>query len=128
MDSKLLNLDLFEFEIECLPEDLPVRGNASFIDEETDRAIEDRIIADLERGNEWAWCTVKVTARLIGCEWLEGESSLGCCSYASEEDFIKNSGCLDDLKREAVKDCRAAAGLIYARYVRLVELGLINCW
>lgn len=127
MDNILLNLDRFEFEIECLPEDLPVRGNASFIDEETDRENEDRIIADLERGNAWAWCTVKVTARLRGNEWLEGESYLGCCSYASEEDFIKNSGCLDDLKKEAVKDSRCEVALINARYLRLRELGLINC-
>ena len=52
-----------EFVVDCIPEDLPITGNASAIDEVTDALVEAHIRDQLARGNEWAWCVVRVTAR-----------------------------------------------------------------
>lgn len=65
-------------------EDIPVRGNASAIDAETDRETEDEIFRQLDSGNDWAWCNVTVTASFRG---FEASDHLGACSYASEADF-----------------------------------------
>ena len=88
----------------CEPEDTPVRGNAMVSgDDEHDRAVENRIIYDLEvNQNPWAWCTVKVTAEWRG---VEASAYLGCCSYKSREDFIEhNGGYIDELKGEALEE------------------------
>lgn len=90
-----------EFEIECLPADMPVRGNAMASgDAEHDKKVEDEILADLENGNEWAWCTVRVVAKWEG---FEGEDYLGGCSYESEEAFIAD-GCFEDMQDAALSD------------------------
>lgn len=92
------------YSIECLPEDTPVRGNAMASgDESVDREAEDRILAELDSGNEWAWCTVRVTAEVDGIP-VTGEDYLGCCSYASEEDFRQPGGYFGDMKEQAKDD------------------------
>ena len=58
-------------------------------------------ICELARRTEWGWCTVKVTAKWNSIEHSE---FCGACSYESEDDFIKNSGYFEDMKREAI-DC-----------------------
>jgi hypothetical protein len=90
-----------EFEIICSPEDMQIEGNASAIDEETDRQIVNNIISQLNDGNEWAWCSVNVKAKWKG---LEGNDYLGGCSYESEKDFIVNSGYYQDMKQIAYDD------------------------
>jgi len=51
-----------EIKVEALEEDIPVRGNAlASGDAEADRACEDEILARLEAGDIWAWCTVRVS-------------------------------------------------------------------
>jgi hypothetical protein len=89
------------FTLECLAEDTPVRGNAMASgDDATDREAEDWVNCQLRDGNEWAWCTVKVTA-----EWqtFRGVAYLGCCSYLSEEDF-RVGGYYESMKDEALDD------------------------
>ncbi len=70
--------------LECLPEDLVIEGNCSAIDPETDREQEQWIYEQLQRGNEWAWCTAKVTVSWHG---ITSEDYLGACSYESERSF-----------------------------------------
>lgn len=66
------------FTIECRPEDVPVRGNVlASGDDALDKRDEDAILAKLDVGNTWAWCTVRVVATWNG---FEGEAFLGCCS------------------------------------------------
>jgi len=91
------------FVIEAIPEDALVRGNAMASgDDQIDRDVEDAIFADLERGNQWAWCSVTVTAR---CGGFQGHDYLGCCSYASQDDFCQPDGYYwDDMRREALRD------------------------
>lgn len=95
---KIPKISEVEFEVSALPEDAPVRGNASAISEEIDRLSEDVIIEDLQNGNPWAWCTVRVTASYRG---LQADAYLGCCSYKSQKDFINNSGHYEDMRQEA---------------------------
>jgi hypothetical protein len=88
-----------EFSIECLPEHIPIKGNCSAIDEDTDAATVDWINRQLENGNPWAWCTVRVVAR-----WkdFEGDDYLGACSYESEDSFKEPGGYYDDMKNAAL--------------------------
>lgn len=89
------------YTVECLPEDLEVRGNAvASGDDEQDREVEDAILADLEGGNPWAWCCVRVTAR-VGP--FEGVDTLGGCSYRDEQAF-RDCGYFDDMKFSAFDD------------------------
>jgi len=94
-----LTADEVEFSLECHPEDIPIEGNASAIDEETDAETEGWIRDQLEAGNEWAWCRVRVVARWDG---FEGDDWLGGCSYRSEADFRQPGGYFDDMKAIAL--------------------------
>lgn len=74
-----------DFELTVHAEDTPVRGNAlASGDDAVDKECEDGILARLDRGDEWAWCTVKVTARWNG---YTAHDYLGCCSYEDEREF-----------------------------------------
>ena len=86
--------------VECLLEDESIRGNASAIDPATDREIEAEIVRQLDAGNPWAWCSIRVTASFDG---FSGSDHLGCCSYASEADFRRSGGYYDDMRAQAVE-------------------------
>ena len=94
-----LTADEVEFDIELLPEDASIEGNACAHDgcEECHAWSRDQ----LDRGNEWAWCTVRVVAKWEG---YEGDDYLSCCSYESEKAFKTPGGYFDDMKAEALKD------------------------
>ena len=90
-----------EYTIEVFEEYTPVEGNCMCSgDDDFDRECEQRIYDELEGGNEWAWCTVRVVARIPGLDYVEGDDHLGCCSYANEFDF-KRGGYYADMKDEA---------------------------
>lgn len=101
MKIKTLLPNEVEFTIECLNEDLSIRGNCMASgDDAFDKKCEDEIIDKLESGSRWAWCCVKVTAKYKG---FEGVDHLGGCSYKDEEDF-KNGGYFEDMKVQALAD------------------------
>ncbi len=100
-----LTADEVSFHIETFPEDVPIRGNCSAVDEETDKKAEQWIRNQLRRGNEWAWCRVRVVAHWKG---VEGDDHLGCCSYRSEKDFCAPDGYLPQMKVEALANLNAA--------------------
>jgi hypothetical protein len=118
-EYKPLTADEVTFSIECEPEDLPVRGNAMASDDPAfDKRCEDEIIADLESGNSWAWCCIKVTATWKS--W-RADDYLGCCSYESEEDFkVGNSDYYETMRIEALarlnEEIKACAEELTARY------------
>lgn len=115
MTSTLVTIDRNRvvFTVEALPEDIPVRGNAMASGDDTaDQEAEDSIISSLESGNEWAWCVVKVTARVPGVDVVEGVDYLGACSYASAEDF-KQGGYLEQMQDSAYAElCRNAEAML----------------
>ena len=93
-----------KFELTVEPETMPVEGNASAIDEKTDRETVKSINDELDRGNVWAWCMVKMTARYGN---FEGVNYLGGCSYIDEKDF-KRGGYYESMKEEAFNDLMRA--------------------
>lgn len=103
MIPRKLKMSEVEFTITVLPEDIDPRGNASAINPDTDKEILDHIYANLDRGNVWAWCWVKVTAHWEG---FEGSDTLGGCSYKSEAAF-KRGGYYTDMKQAALDQLNA---------------------
>lgn len=98
-------MNLATFAVECLPEDSAIDGNCMASgDDAFDRKCAAKIRRQLASGNDWAWCTVKVSATLGD---LTGTDYLGCCSYASKADFIAPGGYYDDMKTSALDDLRA---------------------
>lgn len=94
-----------EYRIECLPEHVEIRGNVlASGDAEEDKRAEDAVIKQLNSGNEWAWCCVKVTAYIEGLP-IEGTDYLGCCSYRSQHDF-EQDGYFEDMKNRALEDLK----------------------
>lgn len=98
---KLPEIKDVEFNVFSLAEDIPVEGNASAIDPKTDKKIANEIYKQLENGNEWAWCTVKVECNYRG---FTGTAYLGACSYKNHKDFIANSGYYEDMKDKAYQE------------------------
>jgi hypothetical protein len=89
-----------KFEIELLEEDIPVRGNVCDTgDEELDKKMEAEVLNQLQRGNLWAWCTVRVVASFDG---ETGDDYLGCCSYKNEEEFKHGDGYYPQMQEEAL--------------------------
>jgi len=104
MNIRKLTMEEVDFDLECLPEDTPVRGNAMNSGEDDyDREVENKILADLE-WNQWAWCCAHVIARWKG---FKGDDYLGGCSYDSEEQFRAPGGDWDDMKQQALDDLQA---------------------
>lgn len=97
------------FNVLAEPCDIPIRGNAlASGDNETDRAHEDAIMAELQDGNVWAWTTVRVTAivpdiREGDYDDIVGETFLGGCNYANAEEFMQ-SDYFAEMKAEALRD------------------------
>jgi hypothetical protein len=117
--------DGFVLTLEVLPDDIPIEGNAMASgDDAVDRRAEQDVIDGLAAGNEWAWCTVRITAEHLD-SGVVGESFLGTCSYDSEEDFMQVNGYAPDMIDDAVEQCKqsmANAALIAAAPELLMAL------
>lgn len=72
----------------------------------------------LAAGNEWAWCTIRVAARWQG---FAADDLLGCCSYASEEQFRQPGGYFEDMKVTALHRLNAAVTAANQRLAHLRE-------
>jgi hypothetical protein len=92
----LPTIEQIGFTIECL-EEFEHPNDSFALDAESQEEIVNKIIKDLESGNQWAWCYVRVRGEYKG---IIGEDGLGCCSYESEADF-KSGGCFEDMKDSA---------------------------
>jgi len=100
MKIKTLTAQDVEFVLECEEEHIPVRGNLSVSgDDAQDRKDENKVLRQLEYGNQWAWCSVKMTAKY---KEFEGVDYLGGCSYKSEKDF-REGGYFEDMKVQALE-------------------------
>ena len=88
-----------EFNTEIHDEYDSPEGHFAYGDPELDRQAVADIREQLTIGNEWAWCSVKVTATFG--DWT-GWDSLGAVSCASERDF--NEAFLADMQDEALRD------------------------
>ncbi len=73
-----------EIELFCESENMPIEGNASAIGPEEDAETNAWIRAQLDSGNEWAWCVVHVR---VTYRDIVSDQYLGGCSYRSEKEF-----------------------------------------
>lgn len=94
-----------EYRIAAQQDDTPVRGNAMASgDSAEDKKVEDEILARLDRGDEWAWALVDVSARVtVDGKEFAGRAYLGACCYENEAAF-KADGYYEDMCKEAVED------------------------
>jgi len=118
--ARLALLD--DIVVEAEPDHMPVEGNASAIDPETDARIAAEILARLETDDAWAWATVRVSVAFDG---FEADEYLGGCSYADETDFRTPGGYFDDM-RDAVLDEIVERLLESGRYVADDEIGTVS--
>lgn len=102
MKRKSKNADWKNYDIvlEALPEDM--MSPEEHFENPEDAAFARR---ELEKGNEWGWCTahVVVTHKKTG---IKGEDYLGGCSYRSKKDFMHPSGYYPDMVNEAIADAK----------------------
>ena len=105
-----------EFTVECLAEHDRPEGHFDSGDPDADRETCAWIRKELDRGNDWAWCTVRVTALYRG---FRGVDYLGACSYASEREFMEPGGYFDDMRRSALE---ALNGEVREAHNRLAPL------
>lgn len=109
--AKKLKLEDCQITVECLPEEAPIEGNVMASgDDAADKEAERKVREQLESGNEWAWCTVRVTLSWKG---LSASESLACCSYSSENEFREGfyfifmcTDALNQLQNKVDASCR----------------------
>lgn len=119
--SNLRNLTANEvkFTIEANEDYTPIRGNLiNSGDLEYDLKVENEIIDQVNCGNVWAWCWVKVVAHWNG---FQGADTLGSCSYASRRDFVENSGYYEDMKDIALANLNEEIAVQYNRMLSLIQ-------
>lgn len=95
-----------DFELECEAEVDGPEGNFASGDDEEDAAHVARMRQELENGNLWAWCYVKVTATWTDKDHVEhtGYDSMSGCNYWSRANFVQPGGTYDDMKQVAYDD------------------------
>lgn len=92
-----------EYIIELQEEHDSPEGFFASGDEEIDRQTVQTILDDYNAGNPWAWCCIKVIARVeFEGQEFKGETYLGCCSYEDEKDF-KAGGYYEQMCQEALE-------------------------
>lgn len=108
-----------EIQVIRLDEDSSIKGNASAINPETDAKNEAHIIEQLNSGNEWAWCMVKVYAEIDG---FKGPANyyLGHCSYKSRKDFMEDAY-YDDMRNQALEDLKNEIEKKYEQFCKLIK-------
>jgi len=100
-----LTEDEVEFDLTIEEMDKHPRGFFASDEPELDAQQVADIIARLERGDLWAWCTVKVTSSWGG---HSASDYLGGCSYESEKDFTSGeSDYYADMKAAALAGLNA---------------------
>lgn len=104
-----INVDEIEWRITPEEEDIPIRGSFASGDDKADEALAREIEEELDGGNPWAWCYVKVTGRYRG---LVASTTLGACSYKSEKDFSHPDGYLPQMKRDVIDELQTQVDII----------------
>jgi hypothetical protein len=101
----------------AIPCDLEVRGNAMASDDDAfDKEVEDKILADLDRGVWRAWFDVQVTASFsYGEGFIEAHEYLVACSYADSDSDADALG-------QVVDDHGLSRGVVEALEKKLAAL------
>ena len=99
--TRRFNPEEVKFSVTADYEDLSLEGAFDLGSDELNREVVETITARLERGEVWAWASVRVSASWAG---FTGAANLGGCNYTDEADFRKSSGYFKDMVLEAVNE------------------------
>jgi hypothetical protein len=112
----MFTIDDIAIAVGTEPEDLSIRGNYIVSgDADYDRKCEDDIISQLDSGNEWAWCRIRVDVTPKSLNYVDiitGYSLWGGCSYENREEFIK-SDTYNEMVMQALDDLNFKAERMY---------------
>lgn len=102
MKPRKVTLDEVEIIVETREEDTSIEGNVlasgdAAVDQKAEQWVRDQVA----NGNEWAWCSVRVSAVF---QDFRGTDHLGCCSYKSEAEFRMPGGYFEDMVQNALED------------------------
>lgn len=101
---KLTEADV-TFTVRAEPEHEHPKDYFASGDDEIDKLDVINTLDDLNRGNEWAWCTAVVTATWESKSGtFTGTAALGCCNYASEEQFRSDAATMASMEAQALSD------------------------
>jgi len=108
------------FTLTCESEDLPILGDIlASGDDALDKETADEVQAQLDAGNEWAWCCAKVTATWE--DWSADEY-LGGVSCKNEEDFrVGDKDYFDTMCDEALDRLNAQIAKVYEKLSKREE-------
>lgn len=90
---------MLKFKIEMEPEQASPIGYFAYDTAEENRAAEKHVLQQVQSGNDWAWCSVRVYVEFSDGQRIHS-NWLGCCSYENEKDFRENSGYFRDMCKE----------------------------
>jgi hypothetical protein len=110
-------IDQVKFQTRPEEEDYP----PDFDDPEMNRSIQEKV----QSGNEWAWCTIVVSAVWNG---FVGEARLGGCSYESEENFLEDYAQHDWMMCDAYNDLLGALEKTAKSLEPLMTRESVNEW
>lgn len=96
---------MFRIEVDCQPE--------TDVDYREDLEPDDVkwVTSELEAGNTWAWCIVRVS--LVFDDDFQVDGYLCACSYESKQNFIESSGYYDDMVEANKQKVRDAYQQLY---------------
>jgi hypothetical protein len=100
-NAQVKTIELAEIKFEVFPE-----LETEPVPYEFGDSVRERILAEMETGDVWAWANVEVRATYKNT--LVAKNFLGCCSYKIEKDFIENSGYYNDMKAELQNEIQLA--------------------
>ena len=95
-----------EYEIKVEAEQEDYHGNVSAIDDATDRENEQWVTDELNRGNDLAWCSVLVYAKIDGFEGWDSLGGVSCRNQADLDEVIESH----DMRGEALADLKRRLG------------------
>lgn len=96
----MISQDLVKITLRAETEDISVQHAAK----DCAPGFIEAVRAMQKKSRRWGWCTAVVTAKLKNGPDVEGNSYLGCCSYASREDFMQEGGYYQDMVKDAIRD------------------------
>ena len=109
---KKITREMVNWTVTAEPEMEGPEGFFASGDDDQDRKDCENIQRELEAGNDWAWCMVRVEGTFEG---LRADTVLGGCNYDSRKQFIEPGGYYDDMVTEVLEELnKQAAGVVSA--------------
>lgn len=99
---KKITLDMVTVSVNVIPEFENISDILSFERTGVDHSEYINHVIQDGGANPWLWGSVEVTVELTGFSELSASEYLGCVTYESKEDFVKDSGYYDSMVSDAL--------------------------